>query len=126
MSIERYFSPLPKDAPLPLSWKPPPPKRPKRGPGRPRKKYPPVTVTINDSDKENDPDESQGTGNDSSMDRSETTELEVERTGGMKCLYGTNQKRVVVAYAKEHSVAAATKKFSIPRTNWSLDGGSLF
>ena len=22
MSIERYFSPLPKDAPLPLSWKP--------------------------------------------------------------------------------------------------------
>ena len=61
-----------------------------------------MTVTIDDSDKENDPDESQGTDTDSSMDRSETTELEVKRTGGMKHLYGTKQKRVVVAYDKEY------------------------
>ena len=112
MSIERYFSPLPKYAPLPLSWKPPPPKRPKRGTRCPRKKYPPVTVTIDNSDKENDPDESQGTGTDSSMDRSETTKLEVERTGCMKRLYGTKQKRVVIAYAKEHSVAAEPQRSS--------------
>ena len=43
----------------------------------------------------------------------------------MKRLYGTKQKHVVVAYAKEHSVAAATKKFLIPRTTigcWMVDG----
>ena len=56
MSVEQFFSPLPKDTPLPpFSWKPPPPKRPKRGPGHPRRKSPPVTVTIDDGNKENDP-----------------------------------------------------------------------
>ena len=39
-----------------------------------------MTETIDVSDKENDQDDSQGT--DSSMDRSETTELEVKRTAG--------------------------------------------
>ena len=80
---------------------------------------------IDDSNKENDPDESQGTSTDSSMDRSETTELEVQRTGGMRRPYGTKQKCVIVAYTREHSVAAATKKFSIPRTTigrWMVDG----
>ena len=72
MNTERYFSRLPKDAPLPISWKPPSPKRPKRARGRPKKKYPIVTVTLDDSDKENDPDGRQGT--DSCMDMSETTE----------------------------------------------------
>ena len=40
MSIANYFNKLPKDAPLPVSWKPsaePPMKRTKKGPGRPRK-----------------------------------------------------------------------------------------
>ena len=40
MSIANYFNKLPKDAPLPISWKPSaerPTKRTKRGPGRPRK-----------------------------------------------------------------------------------------
>ena len=40
-------------------------------------------------------------------------------------MYNTKQKRVVVAYAKEHSLAAATKKFSIPRSKigqWMVDG----
>ena len=58
------------------------------------------------------------------MDRGET-ELEVERTEDIKRLYGTKQKRVDIAYAKQHSIAAATKKFSIPRTKigrWMVDG----
>ena len=59
------------------------------------------------------------------MDRGET-ELEVERTEGMKHLYGTKQKRVDVAYAEQHSVATATKKFSIlTKTKigrWMVDG----
>ena len=128
MSLERYFRKLPKHAtPLPISWRPPPPKRPKRGPGRPRKKCPPVTVTvtIDDSDKEShsDPDESKGT--ESSMEKSETTELEVERTASAKRLYNTKQKRIIVAYAKQHSFAAATQKFSVPRSTigrWMIDG----
>ena len=40
MSIANYFNKLPKDALLPISWKPstePPTKQTKRGPGRPRK-----------------------------------------------------------------------------------------
>ena len=85
-----------------------------------------MAVTIDDGDKENNPAESQCTGTDSSMrmDRSET-KLEVERTGRTKRLYGTKQKRFVVVYAKQHSVAAATKHFSIPRTtigHWMVDG----
>ena len=85
-----------------------------------------MTVTIDDDDKENIPAESQCTCTDSSMgiDRSET-ELEVERTVGMKRLYGTKQKRVVFTYIKQHSVAVAAKKFSIPRTTigrWMVDG----
>ena len=40
MSIANYFNKLPKDAPLPIPWKPsaePPTKWTKRAPGRPRK-----------------------------------------------------------------------------------------
>ena len=66
---------------------------------------------IDDSDKENDPDDSQGT--EKSLESCENDELEVEKTAGMKRLYSTKQKRVVVAWAKHHSVAAAAKKFSI-------------
>lgn len=80
-------------------------------------------MTIDDSDKETYPDDGQGT--DISKDRGEMSELKVERTAGVKCLYSTKQKRVVVVYAKQHSVAAATKKFSLPRTtinHWMVDG----
>ena len=35
---------------------------------------------------------------------------------GMKRLYSMKQKHVIVAYAKQHSVATATRKFSIPKT----------
>ena len=131
MSIEQYFAKLPKDTPLSLAWKPSPPapKRQKRGPGRPRKKQPqppPTIVTIDDSDKENDPDDTQD-GSRVSSSVSETTDREVEgeRTTSVKRLYSTKQKRIIVAYAKEHSVAAATKKFSIPRSTigrWMVDG----
>ena len=82
MSIEQYFTKLPRDAPLPISWKPPAPKRPKRGPGRPRKNCPPVTVMIDDSDKENDPDDSQGTEksleSENDPDNSQGTEKSLE------------------------------------------------
>ena len=121
MSIEQYFTNIPRDAPLPISWKPPAPKQLKRGPGRLRKKCPPVSVIIDDSDNENDPGDSQGTEN--SLESCENDELEVEKMAGMKRLYSTKQKCVVVAYAKHHSVAAAAataaKKFSIPRTTIS-------
>ena len=50
------------------------------------------------------------------MESCENDELGVEKTAGMKGLYGSKQKRVVVAYAKHHFVAVADKKFSIPRT----------
>ncbi len=82
-------------------------------------------MTIDDSDKENDPDDTQGTDGSRSSSVSETTELEAERTTSIKFLYSMKQKRVVVAYAKEHPIAAATKKFSIPRSTigrWMVDG----
>ena len=79
MSIERYFTKLPKDAPLPISWKPPAPKRPKRGQGRLRKKCPPVTVMIDGSDEENDADDNQGTEN--SVESCENDELENRENG---------------------------------------------
>jgi len=111
-----------KDAPLPISWKPsakPPMKWKKRGPGRPRKTVTsdsPQTVMIADSDreKENEPNSS----------TISTGEVEGNNSPSMKWLYGTKQK-IVVAYAKMHSIAAATKHFTIPRTTiagWIVDG----
>ena len=52
---------------------------------------------------------------------------EVEKMAGMKHLYSTRQKHVVVSYAKYHSdaAAAAAKKLSFPRTiisHWMGDG----
>ena len=130
MSIEQYFAKVPKDIPLSLSCKPSPPapKRQKRGPGRPRKKQPqpPVIVTIDDSDKEDGPDDTQGSDVSRSSSVSETTELEAERTTRTTRLYGTKQKRVVVVYPKEHSVAAATKKFSIPRSTIARPKVSIY
>ena len=79
-----------------------------------------MSVIIDDSDNESDSGASQGSEN--SLESCENDELEVEKMAGMKRLYSTKQKRVVVAYAKHHSVAAAAtaaKKFSIPRTTIS-------
>ena len=110
MSIAKYFNNLPKDAPLPILWKPstePPTKQTKRGPGRPRKTSNSLqTVMITDREKENEPNSS----------TTSTGEVEGKNTPSMKRSYGTKQKRTVVAYAKMHSVAAATKHFTIPWT----------
>ena len=100
MSIANYFNKLPKDAPLPISWKPstePPTKRTKRGSGRPRKTSDsPQTVMIADSDreKENEPNSS----------TSSTGEVEGKNSPSMKRLYGTKQKKTVIGYTKMHSV----------------------
>ena len=110
MSIEKYFTKLPKDPPLPISSKPrtqPPPKRIKRGPGRLREIHEPQPVVIVDSDseKESKPDSSKTY--DTSVESSETAETaEIELEKG-KRLYGIKQKEMVVAYTKLHSVTAA-------------------
>ena len=99
-SIQSYFATLPKEA-LPITWKrssePPPPKRVKRGPGRPKKTQPQVIPLDFDS----------------------------ENVKGFKRSYSVKQKKAVVAYAKNHSVAAAARSFSVPRTTvarWMEDG----
>ena len=51
------------------------------------------------------PNDNQGTEN--CMELCENDEVEIERMASMKCLYSTKQKHVIVAYAKQHSVAAA-------------------
>ena len=113
--MERYFQKLPKGAtPLPIRWKPPSPKRPKKGPGRPRK----VTITL---------DHNHSPTSVSSSEEQEEREdcLTTDNSVRMKRLYHPKQKRLAVAYAKEHSVAAATKKFSLPRTTlnrWMVAG----
>ena len=79
MSLEKYFTKLPKDAPLPMSSKPsaePPMKRLKRGPGRPKIILEPQVVTVDsgsESEKENEPDNDNATGS------CETAEVEVEK-----------------------------------------------
>ena len=79
MSLGKYFTKLPKDAPLPMSWKPsaePPTKRLKRGPGQPRIIREPQVVTVDsgcESEKENEPDNDNATGS------CETAEVQVEK-----------------------------------------------
>ena len=55
MWMERYFQKLPKGAHLvPVRLRPPSPKRPKRGPGRPRKVQTPpapAPLVLDDSDR---------------------------------------------------------------------------
>ena len=128
MSLDRYFTKLPKGAPLPISWKPsaqPPTKRPKRGPGRPIKIREPqaqeaaiIVDSSSDSEREREDESSCG----SAFETSETAEVEKGRA--MKRLYSMKQKKAVVAYVKMHSVAAAARHFTIPRTTiarWMVD-----
>ena len=75
MSLDQYFSKLPKDAPLPVSLKPsaqPTAKRFKRGPGRPRK----IRETALTRD----------CGSDSGSDSGKENEGDIERSRGMKRL----------------------------------------
>ena len=124
MSLQKYITKLLKDALLQMSLKPsaePPTKRTKRGPGRLRKRKicEPQVVTIvsgSESDKENKPDNATGS--------CETAKVKVEKDSAMKRLTGMKQKTVVL-YANMHSVAAAARRFTIPRTtigHWMVDG----
>ena len=72
-------------------------------------------IADTDQEKENKPNSS----------TTSTGEVEGKNSPSMKRLYGTKQKKTVVAYAKMHSVAAAAKHFTIPRTTiarWMVDG----
>ena len=94
----------------------PPRKKVKRGPGRPRKICA-ISAIVIDSDKsstdECDTDEN---NTDESSTASTETPVEpgVELT--VRRLYSVNQKKKTVAYARMHSVSAASKHLSIPRT----------
>ena len=106
-----YCKQAPNDAPLPILWKPsaePPTKRTKIGSGRPRKTSDSSqTVMVADSDREE---------NESNSSITSTGEVEGKNSPSMMQLHGTKQKTTVVAYAKMHSIAAAAKHFTIPRT----------
>ena len=60
---------------------------------------------------------------DSGSDSAKENEGDIEQSRCMKCLYGMKQK-TVVSYAQMHSVAAAARHFTIPRTtiaHWMAD-----
>ena len=127
MWMERYFQKLPKSAHLvPVRLRPPSPKRPKRGPGRPRKvQTPPAPAPLVLDDSDRSTSDSSSNSDDSSDDEDHSGVTTERQVRPMKRLYHPKQKRTVVSYAKAHSVTAATKHFSIPRTTinrWMVDG----
>ena len=102
------------DQPLPIRWiqtAEPPKKKPKRGPGRPRK---PAVVVIDASDSEQE--------NEQPTELQPEADVEATKT---RRVYTIQQKKRVVAYAKKHSVMDAHRYFSVPRTTinrWMEDG----
>ena len=97
MSIANYFNMVPKDAPLPISWKPS--AEPTTNEANEEKSWTTkkiwlwqlLTVMITDSDREkkNEPNSS----------TTSTGEVEGKNSPSMKRLYGTKWKKTVIAYA---------------------------
>ena len=110
--ITNFFSHV--DQPLPIRWiqtAEPPKKKPKRGPGRPRK---PAVVVIDTSDSEQE--------NEQPTELQPEADVEATKT---RRVYTIQQKKRIVAYAKKHSVMDAHRYFSVPRTTinrWMEDG----
>ena len=122
--ITNFFSRV--DGPLPIRWTPsaePPKKKPKRGPGRPRKQAPTVIEISDPSDLSEHSDGGDCTSSDGDME--EATEIDVEKKEAIKRVYTVRQKRQIAAYAKNNSVSGASQHYHVPRTTinrWMKDG----
>ena len=120
MSIKSFFKPLPEGHTWPFEWNrkaDATKKQPKHKPGRPRKIREPQRPAI-DSDCE----EVNQVDSCSEATADSQSEICPKR---VKCLYTLSQKRRVVSYAMEKSVAAAERHFGIPRTTmnrWMVSG----
>ena len=123
MSIKSFFKPLPEGHTWPTEWNRKAnatKKQPKRKPGQPRKIREPQRPAI-DSDCE---EVNQVVQVDSCSEAADDSQYE-SCPKRVKHLCTLSQKRRVVSYAMEKSVAAAERHFGIPRTTmskWKVSG----
>ena len=116
-TITSFFSKA--DGPLPITWKKavePPKKRAKRGPGRPRRAQSPAVVVTSDDEQHELEEEAEDGDCQLAINAAKLTTRRV---------YTVDQKKKIVVYAKENSLAGAQEHFDVPRTTisrWMVDG----